>query len=310
MSRPCDAVVRDDVAYFRKYRSKFILKYNALKRTWDKRIPECPVQDSALAILPVVDQDKIEYVLHTVGGVLIKDDTQKLIGDLYCLSERERADGYGTEPCWKKTKESMTVARKQVTTICDKEYKYLIAAGGRGVSGTLKIVEVMNISSKEWFTVASLPQPVVRTSACISRGFLYLAGGCTYDEDCNPKEVKYVFRISLPELIKNEEGTTFESIADLRYVRSVCIAFQDHVFAIGGTKPSTNTHEAQSTNLVYIYDPEGDNWKQLQASLTENRCFCFAASFTQPKPQLMVVGGYTVKHDEGCTNTVEIAELK
>ena len=306
LSRPVDAVVYNEIAYFRRDHTRIIEKYDSRTQTWST-FPDCPMQDTSLAILPRSDK---EYILHTVGGYL-KD--RHAVGDLYCLSMRPTADRSGTEYYWSMSSfPPMTEPRKQVTTFCDREYKYLITAGGRGKHGPTKTVEVLNIETSIWSTIASLPQVVFRASGCISGGYLYIAGGRIYDQACNEIEVKSVFRAPLSRLIQSEVGTiknVFEHITDLPYERSACTAFHDRVFAIGGTKHSNIELKAVPTNQVFTYYPEEDLWKLVPNSLSKSRCCCFAVSFTQPKPQLMVVGGYTTKHDEDCTDSTEIAEL-
>ena len=309
MIRPCDAVVLDSFAYFRKYRKRIIYVYNLRTRTWAEPLPNCPPEDTTLAALPVHNGTDI---LHTVGG-FIKNEN-KIVGDLYVLGNRVSDDCSSNVPCWKKSKifHPMTESRKQVTAIRNNEY--LIVAGGRGKSGPSRMVEVLNTSSKCWSIVASLPQPIVRACGCISGGYLYFAGGCRYDVDCNIIEEKSVYKALLTDLIAEpnslqDERPVFERKADLRHVRSTCVTFQEQVFAIGGTKPSSATDEALSTNHMYRYDCDNDLWKKVPTLLSECRCLCFAVSVTQPSPQLMVVGGYTVKHDEGCTDSVEFVEL-
>ena len=306
MSRPIDPVVHQDIAYLRRFRTRVIYKYNSQSGRWST-LPECPVQDTALAILPIHNKDEIKYTLHTVGGYL-RDPHNTVTGALYYLSERPTANRDGTEYYWDESLfPPMNVARKQVTVVCDRDHKYMIAAGGRGKHRPMKTVEILNLGTKEWLTVVSLPQAVFRASGCISEGYLYIAGGCIYDKTSNQIETKKVFRILFSKLVNGGKGE-FEKAADLPHERSVCTAFQDRLFAIGGTK-NIGDDDAVSINHVYLYLSKNKSWQRVPNSLCINRCYCFAFSFTYPKPQLMVVGGYTGRHDEGCTSSVEIATL-
>ena len=305
MSRPVDAVVHNGTAFFRRFRMTAIDMFNSQAQIWST-LPDCPVQDTSLAILPV---NTVQYMLHTVGGYL---QGKCFVGDLYLLGMRLKADHSGNEYYWKKSSfPAMKEPRKEITTVYVREYNCLIAAGGRGMYGPTRTVEVLNIKTKQWFTVARLPHEVFGASGCISEGYLYIAGGCIYDQASHHIENKSVFRAPLSVLRHSKEDTTesvFEHIVDLPHERSTCITFQDRVFAIGGTKRSGR--EALPTNRVFWYHSQEDTWKRMPNSLTTNRCYCFAVSFMHPKPRLMVVGGYTTRHNEGCTNSVEIAEVE
>ena len=298
-----DPVVHKETAYFRGYRDKVIYKYNALRelQPWST-LPPCPVQDSSLAILPVDNGRK--YILHTVGGY---QEGKHIVGDLYCLDEHLAT--------WKESSfPPMKVPRKEATTVWDNENKCLIVAGGRGKEGPSRTVEVLNFamktSSNQWMQVTSLPREVFLAAGCICEGYLYISGGSEYIQMSSSIEVKSVVRAKLSTLYQSKKDA-FQNIADLRHARSALTCFKDQVFAICGTKPGSAAREELPTNDVYMYRPNDDLWKQVPISPSENRSYCFAVSFTEiPKPQLMVVGGYTSGHDEGCTKSVEIAELE
>ena len=69
----------------------------------------------------------------------------------------------------------MKEKHKQVTAICYKSH--LIAAGGRGENGQSRTIEVLNLITKQWSTVACLPRAVFPASGCISGDSLYILGG-------------------------------------------------------------------------------------------------------------------------------------
>ena len=213
----------------------------------------------------------------------------------------------------------MTEKRKQVTTICDSKYEYLIAAGGRNKDGPTNTVEVLTLKTRKWSTVTSLPHKSFRASACISGDDLYILGGCIYDEESNQIEVKSVFRASLSKLIRAQDSV-FQEIADLPHVRAVCTTFNNQIFAIGGTK-----HGGISTNRVYLYEPEDNpehnadvnpednpkrgSWKQVSTLLYKSLLlFCCLPSHIPNHSSWWWVDN-TSQHDEGCTNSVEITEL-
>ena len=123
--------------------------------------------------------------------------------------------------------------------------------------------------------------------------------------------MKYVYKASIHQLIESHEGEVglFVAIKDLPLYRSATTTFCDRIFAIGGSQHDEVAGEIKCSKLVHMYNQEHDVWMKATNPLTQTRCCCFAVSFTHPRPQLMIVGGYTCKPDEGCTNSVEVAEF-
>ena len=312
ISKPINPVAHNNLAYFRGYRSRVIYRYDSCTSSW-LTLPECPVRDTSLVIFPTSDDSKTfdsEPTLHTVGGLLVQEgrDDTPLAGQIYCLRHQHSANGivyFWVESPFPQMKEK----RKQVTAVCYNNY--LIAAGGRGANGPSRTVEVLNFTTKQWSIVAYLPRPVFRASGCISGGFLYVLGGCMYDERDNRIRLKYAYKVSISQLIESHGGDVgvFVAIKDLPLYRSATTTFCNRILAIGGSQHNEVAGEAKCSNLVYVYDQEDDVWKKVNHPLTQTRCCCFAVSFTHPKPQLMVVGGYICRPDEGCTDSVEIAEF-
>ena len=302
ISKPIDAVSCGDKVYCRGYRSRVIYVYNASTSSWHK-LPKCPVKDTSLVILNDIKTNK--PTLHTLGGLLLQEGSNDapLDGHLYCLRQHPSTNEY----YWARSPlPPMNKKRKQVTAIhCS---NYLLAAGGRGEKGPSQRVEVLNLKTMQWSTVASLPRPVFRASGCICGDALYILGGCMYDTAGNTMNIKYAYKTSLSELIQSRDGDEiFNDVADLHLAASACTTFQDKIFAIGGFMYKNSPGEIKCSNAVYYL--EDNSWKKINCSLKKSRCFCFAVALSHPKPQLMIVGGYTSKHDEDCTKSVETAEL-
>ena len=304
--RSIDAVVFKNIAFFRNFNTRTISRFDSQTETWLLLDHECSVDETSLAILPV--QGK--YFLHTIGGCEIKGPRKTAVSALYYL-DKPVTDPDCIKCEWVVSQmPPMSTKRRQVTTVCDKKYKHLIAAGGRKDDGPTATVEVLNLATKRWSDVASLPQAVYRASGCVSDdGFLYILGGSRYDEVCNQITTKSAFRVSLSALIKDKK-VKYQQIADLPCVRSVCTFFCGQVYAIGGTKSGEPGKEVEPTNDTYLYHPQENFWGKApnEYSMKQSRCYCLAVSFTEPKSQLMVVGGHTITHDKGCTNTVEITD--
>ncbi len=155
--RPIGAVVNGDTAYFRNFRTPTVYSYNRSKQKWG-RLPDCLVEDTSLAVLPVTHEGGIQFRLHTVGGRNRTLDQEEHPEDeftnvLYQLHSF-RAGG---PKAWQPTDyPDMDIKRSQVTVVYSNDH--VIAAGGCGDFGAVNKVEVLNTSSrnKMWFEVASL----------------------------------------------------------------------------------------------------------------------------------------------------------
>ena len=74
----------------------------------------------------------------------------------------------------------MPIKRSHTAAVTTKQH--LIVAGGKCGSNRLDTVEVMDIQTLVWSTVASLPHPYSLTSTVIYGDQLYMLGG--WDKDC------------------------------------------------------------------------------------------------------------------------------
>ena len=313
------AVVHDQTAYMRPYRKTTIYSYYKPKDEWKKLI-ECKVEDTSLIILPVTqlqDGQVLEsFDLHTIGGALDTEDGLKCTNNLYQLTQIQG------EYRWVDSQYSpMTLKRKQVTAVFTD--KYLIVVGGRGdleqKDPTIgKAVEILDITSdqKIWQKAADLPHSLYRASVCICNEFLYVMGGwCIGDGDAE-KPIRKSYKAAIKDLLQSDASISsdrvFKKIAELRLVDSACVSICGKVLAIGGSQYDHVRNEHLSSSRVYEYSEEDDAWKQVNDSMTVDRCFCFAMAFTSKssKPSLMVVGGCSRRRDDKSKDSFEIANLE
>ena len=302
LSRPIDAAAHAHQAYFRQFRSRTIYMYDLISNVWSI-LPECPVRDTSLAVIPVHNASRIDYTLHTVGGLL----EDSLVGNLYCYRQSPEHSS------WQRSVfPAMSIERKQVTVICT--HNVIVAAGGWGMQGPVRTVEVLNLkcSMAQWRMVADLPQPVYRASGLILEYSLYIFGGYVYNRKSQSYvEIKSALKVSLSILVQSHKDETgvFHTIKPGPILRCTYTAICERIYAIGGSVNNPNgADEATSSCLVYKYNQQEDLWEQVE-SLKKKRCYCFAVAFKRPTPQLMVVGGYTNIPGECCTNSVEFGRL-
>ena len=175
--------------------------------------------------------------------------------------------------------------------------------------GPLATVEVLNLDTKLWSFAKNLPRPVFRASSCICEDYLYVVGG-ERDKD---KMVRYACRASLSDLLQSSDSTSIQgddepvfcSLEKLPVINPACVTICGQLLAIGGLL--SDGRQLIPSKFVYRYDPNNDSWQKLDNPMNTKRNRCFAVALSESR--LMVVGGYTIQADVGCTDTVEFANL-
>ena len=139
----------------------------------------------------------------------------------------------------------------------------LIVSGGYGPSGKKAPVEVL---TQQWFTVASLPQPLRAATATICGDRLYIGGGFSTDGATKSVlmcEVKDLLQ-SQPQSLLTKLGFSASSppvwkeVAPLPVLISSLVTFQGQLLAVGG---STTLDGTGSTSEVRQYDATINSWK-------------------------------------------------
>ena len=264
-------VVDGDVAYFMDYYGQ-TCSFSSTRR-WSL-LPWCPCESSSLAV--------IRGLLTAIGGWSNGGDQNKLLS---IVDDRNKKWVEHFPPMPTKCCDTAAVTTKH----------HLIIAGGEGGLSRLNTVEVLDIESLVWSTVASLPHPYSRASATICGDHLYVLGG--YDES---GETKSVVTCSLTELLRSCGETSSDSvwskITDAPVVVSTCAAVGGELVAVGGR----DTAEGKSTSAVYKYNMISESWNVITNMPTARR-LCHVAVL--PTNEMIVVGGYN------SSNIVEIAKI-
>ena len=279
------AAAHGSVGYFSSVYSHDVFAYNSEKDDWSE-LPECPQRDFGLAV--------INNLLTAVGGEP---------SGLFSYTNR-LVSFNGSK--WVTIFPPMPTKRCWPAVISAQNY--LIAAGGvRGVAKTLSTVEVMNTATREWYTAASLPEPVCWMSATVCGGRLYLLGGL--DKYINPTQV--VFTCTLDSLLHSchqpsqtpphtNEAGVWQRIADVPMTYSTCTTLNGRVLAVGGR----DSHGTSTTD-VYMYN--ANSWIIVgHKSTARNLCLVVGL-----RDCIIAVGGcilhYTVG---GYTSSVEVGYLQ
>ena len=266
------AVAHGSMAYFSSDGSHEVFAYNSENNDWSK-LPECPQCHFGLAV--------VKNLITAVGG----------------LSCWQYSYSGGK---WVTVFPPMLTERRRPTVISAQNY--LIAAGGLGVGGVLSTVEVMDMNTLEWYTAASLPEPVQRMSATVCGGHLYLLGG----RDKNMNRTHAVFTCTLDSLIRSchppsqtpphtSEASVWQRVADVPVGLSTCTTFNGRVLAVGGV----DSHFSP-TAVVHMYNPDSDSWLVL-GNMPAARWRCLVVGL---RDCIIAVGGH------GSYSTVEVGYLQ
>ena len=278
------AIADGSLAYFSSSGSSKVLVYNPEKDDWSE-LPECPQESFGLAI--------ISDILTAVGGEVHGQYTN-------CLSSFSGGK-------WVTVFPPMPTKRRWHAVISAQ--KYLIAVGGVGMGGPLSTVEVMDMNTLEWYTAASLPEPVDDMSATVCGGRLYLLGGYG-----NYGLTHAVFTCTLDSLIRppsqtpphTSEASVWKRVADVPVTKSTCTTLNGRVLAVGGR----DSHYSP-TPAVHMYNAESDLWLLLGNMPTaRSRCLvvalrnciiavgCFSDNCTVEVGYLQLSGGCCIYSDD------------
>ena len=251
------------MVYFMNYDGK-IYCYNCDTHVWNELI-KCPLKYSAVVAIA------ISNLITAVGGC--KGNYEVPVNTLLSLSDGD----------WKEIFPPMSTKRYDAAAVATKQD--LIVAGGEDESGDLNVVEVMNIQTLVWSTVASLPYPYSRSSATICGDQLYMLGGWTMGE-----WEKLVLTCPLSKLLQsqsNETSSVWHNSMDLPVWGSTCAAINEDVLAIGGVNDGDET-----TTTTLTYNQSTNSWipanEKFKVQVPRHHCLvAVIGNF------LLIVGGYS-----------------
>ena len=256
-------VVHGSTAYF----SRGNCLYSYTENKWTK-LPECQYEYFAMAV--------IDGKLTTIGG-----DYQGMISNTLsslCGSS------------WKEVLPPMPTNR--VLPAAADTPTHLVVAGGRQslVGRYLTAAEVLNMETRQWSTVSSLPRPVDFPQMTICGGRIYLND----DEG-------FVFSCSLEDLFKStnskDGGSVWTRLANIQ-AKSSLATLRDHVLAIEGKDGADNP-----TGAISCYDVDTNSWN-VTSEMPTPRSLALAAVL--PGNELVVVGGRLLPITDTYCNITDI----
>ena len=246
------SAVVEDKAYFSKANS--VWEFNSGSCQWNK-LPDLPLMGFSLV--------NIENELTTVGG--FKDN--RLLSDSNKLYSYIEGKWVGKYP-------PMTTKRYSCAAVYTNPV--LIVTGGNQDT-----VEILNIQSKKWSKVSSLPFNSQSRSLILCGEYIYL------------QDVVSFVRCPLLSLALSIPKTKiWEDIAPLPVVNSTLVAVKGQLLAVGG---KTTWVDGVRCKEVHQYNPTINTW-QIISQTSIPRCECAVALLSNNK--LMVLGGLPIEEKQ------------
>lgn len=285
VNAPCpiqagSAAVHDGKVYLRPANRGEIFELCMQQMTW-KQLERCP--SSACTLV------NIGNVLTTVGGM----NTRKLWSYVKIGRDGES---------WTEIYPEMRVERYNAAVACSNNT--LVVAGGflKGWS-CISDVEVLDVSSRIWFTTQPLPYSIYSSSAAVCNDTVYIVGGY-FEKARGHFSVLSCPLANLTESVDTQSGeqasTTWCKIADLPVCRSTCVTFKGKLAVVGGRMVN-----GCDSSIMYLYNQNKNTWSQVSDMLVA-RSECHAAVVNDRK---IVVAGGCIGTDMILINDVEIGEI-
>ncbi|CAI8033272.1 Protein kinase and PP2C-like domain-containing protein [Geodia barretti] len=182
--------------------------------------------------------------------------------------------------------------------------RWLVVVGGSVTpddKNLINVVEVLDTSSKQWYTASPLPRPTLRPSLAIIQDTLYTSY-------VSAEEIPFTKQIFIPTLISNAIScaqaspnnltqTEWQELPDTLTPFPALTSFHGHLLAVGADDSPSST--------IAMYLPHIQQWQKV-AELPTPRGGC-ACCFLPATKQLLVFGGEDENQDH--IFTMDICEL-
>ena len=252
-------------AYFTRDGSNTVYSYQWSTEKWEQ-LPPCPYHNSALVI--------IDGSLTAVGGWDGHCHTNKL----FTLRQRQWVEEYPP----------MNTARFSPAVVSTSEDDYIIVIGGFGGDRWTTTVELFHVSSRRWYKLTDLPQPLTRPSATICGHQLHVISGDDNGYLCSlqalPSSDQPITSQSIRHLI------SWTSLPRLPVKRSTAATLCGQLVIISG-------YGRGMSSVNSIHQLLDGQWVEI-GSISRGRRWCLVVS---PSPdKMLIVGGLREDSVEEC----------
>ena len=259
-------------AYFTPRGSNIVYSYQWSTENW-KELPPCPYRDSALVI--------IDGSLTAVGG-----EKESFFGST-TYTKKLFTQRRGK---WVKNYPPMNTARSSPAVVSISDGDYIVVIGGYDGDHSTTTVELFHMSSRRWYELTDLPQPLASPSATICGHQLHAIDG--YSDNG--------YSCSLQALPSSDQPITSQSIRHLiswtslprlPVIYSTAATLCGQLVIIGGRQAGSTVN-----SIHQLVDGE---WVEI-GSMSRGRWWCLVVS---PSPdKMMIVGGAGARDStEECT---------
>ena len=136
--------------------------------------------------------------------------------------------------------------------------QWLVVIGGEDAVQYLSSVDLLNTSTKQWYTGCPMPVPLYSMKIDIVDDILYLMGGCIKGGPTDK-----VYSASVPNLISHIKSIstcgnnqTWEEIPGLQLINSSPLSINGSLLAVGGW----DRVGRQAVTAIHLYHPESREW--------------------------------------------------
>lgn len=184
------------------------------------------------------------------------------------------------------------------------ENRWLVVIGGyNSTDGALSRVEILDISSQQWFNSAPMLVPCHQVSLATIGNMCYLVGGLID----NTTFSKRVYSVHIDRLISQNSDTQspWSTLPDTPGTQAMAVALNGALLAVGGMGAD-----------IYMYQPSTRSWENIgRLRIGRSACACVVLS----SGEVLVAGGGerkvagdtgTIDHSHNTDQKVDIGTLK
>ena len=249
-----------------------VMAYKTSSSKWTT-LPRYKVRWFAMAV--VDDQ------LVLVGGVKGRND----------YSDKTPGTWRADSKKWTHPYPEMSLARAGSSAVVYKNW--LVVAGGRGASGLLSSIEILNTDAKQWHSERSTPLAWGYMKTATVGDTCYFMGGAIEDGYTNK-----VYSVPLPALVTaTSHAPKWAELPQLPVARAAPFTISGSLLSVGG-----KDKDLKAVSALHRYQPDTKQWVQVGDMTTQRHdCACILTKDNE----LFVSGGWK----DGRLAKMEVAQL-
>lgn len=243
------------------------------------RLTDCPQYYSSCAV--------IDDNFTVIGGCSVIDNT--VTNSLWSYSTAAKK--------WEKLLPDMPTKRS-LTTSQVYDDRLIVCGGLLPDTSALDTVEVLDLATKKWSKVQSIPDKLCRANSAICDDNLYLVGGIEDGQMATSK----VYKVHLPSLLQSKTNTSpvWEFVRNTPSCHSTVTSLNGHIVVIGGQL------KQRAISSLFLYNPTSNCWEFL-GDMPVSRAHCRAALLDG---KIIVMGGFTDGREPTTSSVVTVETLE